>query len=770
MNTYVARQLPVLTSACATLLVVAFGAWNPSALRRLEAITYDMRVRWAAASTAPSATNLGFAFISDVCIARVADGNLGYRHGLYWPRHVYGRVVDELTAQGVRAIAFDVLLPLARPDHAPVRVAGPAAREAERFEREIHPKQTPLIVDDALILESDDYFAWQMRRSGRVILAVERDVPALPLFATNAMTLADVSADRDGFDGVLRRARPFTMHRRWHPAFLGAQEDYGVQLDRAVVGRSTILLPVREGEPVTVEIDDQGRFALADFYGDELPPDVPAKALPFTEHRVWHMGIVLAAAELGLDLDSAIIEPRRILLAGPGGTREVPLTPDGNVLLDWSLDVGSPSLQLESVSSLLELHRDRLLGQPPETNRWHGRLVLLGSAATGNDLTDRGPTPLGEFDLYVGAHWNLANSVLTGRFVRQTPGWLDALVLVLLGVATSWLTWRLRAVQAAGAVLLLAMAYAAVAGWLYLEWRLWIPVVLPVVGAAFFQHVCLISYRVVFEEREKRKVRSVFAKVVSPNVVHELLRSKKIAFGGAQRDITVLFADVRGFTQLTDRTLAEAEAHIRDHHLDSTAAAAYLDHQARDTLNTVNLYLATVADVVKRHAGTLDKYIGDCVMAFWGAPTPNAKHALAAVEAAVDAQRAIHALNVQREAENQRRTAAGQPQLALLNLGSGLNSGVAIVGLMGSDQHILNYTVFGREVNLASRLEGVSGRGRVIIGATTYQHLLRDAPELAARCRALEPTTVKGISETLTCYEVPWRQDDQGASAPAATA
>lgn len=124
----------------------------------------------------------------------------------------------------------------------------------------------------------------------------------------------------------------------------------------------------------------------------------------------------------------------------------------------------------------------------------------------------------------------------------------------------------------------------------------------------------------------------------------------------------------------------------------------------------------------------------------------------------MDAQRAIHALNLQREVENQRRAAAGQPPLALLNLGSGLNTGVAIVGLMGSDQHILNYTVFGREVNLASRLEGVSGRGRVIIGETTYQHLLRDVPELAAQCRALEPTTVKGIADTLTCYEVPWQQ------------
>jgi class 3 adenylate cyclase len=91
-------------------------------------------------------------------------------------------------------------------------------------------------------------------------------------------------------------------------------------------------------------------------------------------------------------------------------------------------------------------------------------------------------------------------------------------------------------------------------------------------------------------------------------------------------------------------------------------------------------------------------------------------------------------------------------------LGSGINTGVAIVGLMGSDAHILNYTVFGREVNLASRLESVSGRGRIVIGETTFKHLERDAPALAARCQKLAPTSVKGIREALVCYEVPWQE------------
>ena len=161
-----------------------------------------------------------------------------------------------------------------------------------------------------------------------------------------------------------------------------------------------------------------------------------------------------------------------------------------------------------------------------------------------------------------------------------------------------------------------------------------------------------------------------------------------------------------------------------------------------------------MAEAIKKNGGTLDKYIGDCVMAFWNAPTPNEKHAVAAVLAAIEAQRAIYELNVKREAENparekesRERVAAGLPPKLLnvsLQLGTGINSGVVTVGLVGSEAHGFNYTVFGREVNLASRLEGVSGSGRIIISDLTYFQLLRHAPELASVCVELFPVTVKG--------------------------
>jgi len=177
--------------------------------------------------------------------------------------------------------------------------------------------------------------------------------------------------------------------------------------------------------------------------------------------------------------------------------------------------------------------------------------------------------------------------------------------------------------------------------------------------------------------------------------------------------------------------------------------------------------LTPLSRVIYKHHGTIDKYMGDCIMAFWGAPTPNEEHALACVRAAIETQRAINELNQrrmaensQREIENRARLSAGlppKPPLRALQLGTGINTGLVTVGLMGSDVHQYNYTVFGREVNLASRLESVSGSGRIIISDTTYNHLLREDPVLALTCIEMFPVTVKGIRDAVRIHEVPWQ-------------
>src|SRR5208282_1710530 len=154
--------------------------------------------------------------------------------------------------------------------------------------------------------------------------------------------------------------------------------------------------------------------------------------------------------------------------------------------------------------------------------------------------------------------------------------------------------------------------------------------------------------RVVFEEGEKRHVKSIFSKMVAPDVMNELLGAEKLSLGGTRREVTMFFADVRGFTALTDEMQNQVADFVREHRLDGAAAEKIIDESARETLNTVNLYLATVADTIVANGGILDKYIGDCVMAFWGAPIAHPRPAASCVRAAIDAQRAINTLNQKR--------------------------------------------------------------------------------------------------------------------------
>jgi class 3 adenylate cyclase/CHASE2 domain-containing sensor protein len=741
--------------AIAVVLVVALASWRRwDFFERLERMTFDMRAREALRFSPPVASDLGFLYIDEGSVRCVWNGSLGYRFGLYWPRQVYGRVVQELSEQHAKTVAFDIIFGELRPDQPPVQMA------------------------DGSLPDSDEFFALQMKRASNVVIAMSPDVTPPSLFLTNAVAAGDISTDKDLFDGILRRAKAFRMYRNWHFAFrqLEADSDFGVDLHKARVLKNQIILPRYEGADIVIPLDAQGDFELADLAGPNLPAGLPRKAKPFTEQRVWHMGVVLAARELGLDLGKAEIDlPHcRITLHGPAGLqRVIPVDQDGWFFIDWCMPPSHPKLTRQAIQDLLAQYKARLDGQTNSlVNLWSGKTVVVGSSAVlGNDLTDRGATPLEADTLLVSKHWNVANSIITGRFVHRAALPIEFALIVIMGLLAAVVTWQLRALPALGLVCLVAVVYVAVAVAAYVQTRYWLPLVLPVLGALIVQYLCQVTWRVVFEQAERRRVKSVFSTMVSPKIVNELLQAEILELGGKRREITVFFADVRGFTTLTDASQECVAQFVRENKLTGTAAEAAFDQQARETLDTVNEYLGVIADTIIRHDGTLDKFIGDCVMAFWGAPAPNPRHAFSCVHAAIGAQRAVYELNCSRKVENQKRAiensaraASGRPALPLLPilfLGTGVNTGVATVGLMGSASQAVvrqgSYTVFGREVNLASRLEGLSGSGRIYISQSTYEQLLRDDPALAAGCIALPPVSVKGIRTAVQVYEVPWR-------------
>jgi class 3 adenylate cyclase/CHASE2 domain-containing sensor protein len=743
------KLTPLAIALSVLALVCVVCALHLDFFERLERMTYDLRVRAARHFPVPIATNLAFVSMEESSVREVKSGRLGYSFGLLWPRQVYGRVVEELSAQGADVVGFDVLFGELRHDHPPVQLAAGGLEE------------------------SDDFFADQLRMASNVVLAVTPELFPPRLFATNAFALGEITTEKDS-DGILRRARAFVNYRRWHPLFqqLASDPEIAADLDRARFAPGKIILP-QTGTTnfIEISVDAENNFLVSDFVGDKLPRGMTPKAKAFTDERVWHMGIVLAAQQLKLNLAKAVVDlpGGKITLRGAGGVeRVIPVDAEGFFLVDWRLAADDPRLLRRPIEQLLRQDYLRLRG---ETNGlrddFRGKVVVVGSAVQGNDLTDRGATPLEHDTLLVSKHWNIASAIITNQFIRRTTTSETMLVIIALGLLTAFLTWQLRALTATAATFLLIACYTMLAFMVFIHARVWLPLVFPIFGAILVEHVSLVTYRVIFEEREQRRVKHIFSKIVAPEIVNELLQAEKLSLGGAHREITVFFADVRGFTTLTDQMQESVTEFIRQHHMNEVSGEKLFEESARETLETVNQYLALVAEAIKKHGGTLDKYIGDCVMAFWNAPIGDEKHALNCVLAAIDAQRAIADLNQQRlakntarEFENSGRAAAGlppKPMLAALQLGTGINTGYVTTGLMGSEEHGFNYTVFGREVNLASRLEGVSGSGRIIISDTTHTHLKRLAPELAAKCAELEPVTVKGIKNAVRIYEVPWK-------------
>jgi class 3 adenylate cyclase/CHASE2 domain-containing sensor protein len=783
VNWKILKRAPLLFSAVTTL--IAFGleffsthseslAW----VNRLKSITYDWRVRFCRDTSAPAPSQIGYVLITDDSIKTVAQGALGYGYGLYWPRAVYGELIAQLKLENARLIGMDVLFDQLRPDHKDFRL-------------------DPL--DENVQVVSDYYFADNIAEAGNVALASEKSSIPAALFRTNAMSLGDISSVKDS-DGVIRRDRPFQLTRIWHQKL---QELFPQSvLDNARINKTEIVFVTPHGTQgndvdleTTIPLASNGEFTFTDvdpFTGEEKSQSV----IPYKDVRVWNMGLLLGAKYLGLNLDEAKIFKDRIEIHGTGTSRTIPLDREGYFLVDWRYSFNDTNVMFagshdtilaEPIEALLwrhKLHKATQISNSmaigaAETFKWtnlsakisggwSNRIAMVGSVASGNDLTDRGATPLDRETFLTSKFLNVIASLLDNRFITPLPmGW--SLVLILgFGVVAALCSSQTNILISFVSIIAASGAYFILATFVFKQYLLSLPVFVPVVVVLWGTYILISSYRVFFEQAEKRRVQAYFERLVSPNIVKELLGKETLSLGGVRRKITIYFADIRGFTELTDTRHAKVKAYVISKNLNAEEAEKFFDSEAAETLETVNLYLATISDIVKKHNGTLDKYIGDCVMAFWGAPASSSSgtHAVDAVRAAVEAQRAIFKINQDRFRANEKRKEAnlvreskGQPPLEmfpLLSLGTGINTGEAVVGMMGSDAHIANFTAFGREVNLASRLESASGRGRILIGEGTYLELAEKDAELESLCKELSPLMVKGFSSAVKVYEVFW--------------
>ncbi|MBQ0824634.1 adenylate/guanylate cyclase domain-containing protein [Microvirga sp. HBU67558] len=337
---------------------------------------------------------------------------------------------------------------------------------------------------------------------------------------------------------------------------------------------------------------------------------------------------------------------------------------------------------------------DLLEGRVP-ADRIAGKMVLIGTSAAG--LLDLKVTPVHPALPGVELHAQLLESALT-RSTLSRPSYtafaeilLAALLgLTVIGLAPTVSAGPLFVLGGLIAALILGMSWYCFS---YLD--LLIDYTFPLTSS-FLVYAVLVCTNYMTVSADRRWIRSAFSQYISPDLVEQLAHSpERLKLGGEQRELTVLFSDIRGFTAISE---------------------AYKDDPQGLTALINRLFTPLTKDIVK-HRGTIDKYMGDAIMAFWNAPLDDISHEAHACEAALTMQESLEILN-----EERRREADPTQWVAPLRIGIGLNTGVCVVGNFGSDLHF-NYSVLGDTVNLASRLEGLTKQYGVsiIVGEKTAQ-------------------------------------------------
>jgi adenylate cyclase len=331
----------------------------------------------------------------------------------------------------------------------------------------------------------------------------------------------------------------------------------------------------------------------------------------------------------------------------------------------------------------------------------------------------------------VEVHAQVLESALTNGLLAQ-PDYavgielFTALALGLLVIAFVPLfgAVTLVVVGASFAAFLVGMSW-----YFYTHHRLLIDFTYPLLSTTAV-YLTLVFSSFVREQAQRRQIRSAFGQYLSPALVEQLAQSpEKLVLGGEEREMTIMFSDVRGFT-----TISESYKH---------------DPQGLTTL--MNRFLTPLTNAILARKGTIDKYMGDAIMAFWNAPLDDAQHQLNACEAAVDMLERIDVLNEERQREAQEN---GQSHIPL-NVGVGLNTGTCVVGNMGSDLRF-DYSVLGDSVNLAARLEGQSKEYGfpIIVGSKTALAVKEKFAILE-----LDFIIVKGKKEPEVIYAIAGRED-----------
>jgi len=386
------------------------------------------------------------------------------------------------------------------------------------------------------------------------------------------------------------------------------------------------------------------------------------------------------------------------------GETEIPLDSDGQMMIDYYGKTETiPSYSLAKVMlASTELHEGKTPSVDPAVLK--DKIVIIGLAAPG--LYDLKPTPFSH--VYPGPEIQatMIENLMSGHYIRPLGRTISIVILFVVSIAVALILIQCHRPISIGISLGILSFLLLASSFMLFYYSVWMKMVPPLMAYAFTAF-SLLTYRFLTEGRQKREIKRAFGQYLAPDVVRQISEHPELlALGGEERRLTIFFSDIADFTSISEKI------------------------RPAELVTELNHYFSVATKIIHEQNGTLDKYIGDAMMAFWGAPVPMDDHAAKGVLAALEIQSVVS-----RETEFKTRI--------------GLHTSPVIVGNIGSDIRF-NYTVIGDAVNLASRLEGLNKYfgTKIMISGETYQE-----SKGRIEARRMGRVRVKGRSEPVEIFE-----------------
>lgn len=371
--------------------------------------------------------------------------------------------------------------------------------------------------------------------------------------------------------------------------------------------------------------------------------------------------------------------------------------------------------------------------------------VLSGMAAPGvfrHKIVFIGTTAIATYDTKVtpfsanfpGVEKNatVVANILKGEFITRSPAYADMLIVVVVGLITFLIGQRkINSLLLLANYLIVTLIFVAFNQAMFTYYGIRFNFIYPIL-TLFSEGTFIVNYRYFVEESKARDIKKMFSSYVTERVMNELIKRPEMAkLGGDRRDVTIFFSDIRAFTTFSEK------------------------HQPEEVIAMLNEYLGAMTDIVFKWEGTLDKFIGDAIVAFWGAPLAQENHTELALGCALDMERKLVKL------QEEWRSEGRDP----LDIGIGINVGEAIVGNIGAEGKKMDYTVIGDNVNLASRVESLTRRYNARILMTGYavdriRQGIADGRIKGVSVEGLERVIVKGKAEPVALYKVTLLEDE----------